>query len=84
VIRVPGSTILWAVGSATNAAGSEGIAERWNGTAWQSVPPAEPSSEVNLEGVAAMPGGVWAAGEEFPDSPGSGPIARTLAERTSG
>lgn len=84
VIRVPGSATVWAVGSATNAQGAVGIAERWNGTAWQSVPPVEPSGSVNLDGVAATPGAVWAVGEVFPDSPGSGPLARTLVEGTSG
>lgn len=84
VIRVPGTGTLWAVGSATNATGSIGIAERWDGAAWRSMPPAEPSHSLNLDGVAATPAGVWAVGDVFPDVPGSGPVARTLAERTAG
>jgi hypothetical protein len=84
VIRVPGTATLWAVGSAVNATGSAGVAMRWNGAAWRSVPPAQPSHGVSLGGVAAAPGGIWAVGDVFPDSPGGGPIARTLAEHTPG
>jgi hypothetical protein len=84
VVRVPGTGTLWAVGAGSNTQGSVAIAERWTGTAWQSVPPAQPSAEVELDGVAATPAGVWAVGDLFPDAPGSGPVARTLAEHTPG
>jgi hypothetical protein len=84
VIRVPGSAALWAVGSAVTPTGVGGISERWTGSAWQTVTPVRPAGVSNLDGVAATPGGVWAVGEVFPASPGSGPITRTLVEHASG
>jgi hypothetical protein len=84
IIRVPGTTTLWAVGSAITPTGVIGITERWTGSAWQAIAPVRPSGESNLEGVAAAPGGVWAVGELYPASAGSGPSTLTLAERAGG
>lgn len=84
VIRVPGSSAVWAVGSAVTPSGVGGIAARWTGSAWKLVTPVQPAGVSNLDGVAASPASVMAVGEVFPASPGSGPIARTLAERRPG
>jgi hypothetical protein len=84
VIRVPGTTTLWAVGSADHPAGVVAITERWNGSAWQVIAPMPPGDENDLEGVAATPGGVWAVGEDFPSSPRCDPVTLTLAERAGG
>jgi hypothetical protein len=84
VVRVPGSSTVWAVGSAVTPSGVAGISERWTGSAWQTITPARPAGVSNLDGVAATPSTVTAVGEVFPVSPGAGPITRTLVEQTRG
>jgi hypothetical protein len=60
---------VWAVGVTTGGAfpGSEGIIERWNGTAWVQIPSPDPglgtAHQTMLAGVAvASPTSVWAVG----------------------
>jgi hypothetical protein len=61
---------------------SGGITERWSGGAWHLVAPARPGQWSELDGVAATATAVWSVGSFVPTTPGSGPIERTLAERT--
>jgi hypothetical protein len=78
VIAVPGTGTLWAVG---NSLAVGAISMRWNGSSWKLVAPARPGQATDFEAVAASPGTTWAVGSFTPNSGGSGPIERTLAER---
>lgn len=78
VIAVPGTGTLWEVG---NSLATGAISERWNGSSWSLVAPARPGQATDLQAVAASPGTTWAVGSFTPNSGGSGPIERTLAER---
>ena len=71
-VDAAGPSNAWAVGwGSTSPFGGTavGIALRWNGTTWTSVPLPQPS-QVMLFGVAALaPDDVWAVGHTYPGGP---------------
>jgi hypothetical protein len=78
VIRVPGTRVVWAVGSSL---AGPAVALRWDGRTWQSVPPVSVGQDgVGLSGVAAAsPTNVVAVGFYVPVQ--GPPIYATLIER---
>jgi hypothetical protein len=77
ITAVPGSSELWAVGSA----GPSQVILRWNGAQWSLAPSPNPGINPNLTGVVALsPNDVWAVG--FTSS-GSG-VVETLIEHWDG
>jgi|SRR5260221_476376 len=67
VARVPGTSLLWAVGnyySSANNTVQQTLIEQWNGTTWSIVPSPNPGSNNSLWGMAWVPGTsqLWAVG----------------------
>jgi hypothetical protein len=61
---------VWAVGAGSTSAGTQTLAEHWDGTAWSVVPSANPAANASLFGVAAVAtDDVWAVGRVDSASP---------------
>ena len=86
VARVPGTSLLWAVGnyySSANNTVQQTLIEQWNGTTWSVVPSSNIGPYGNiLNGVTAISANnVWAVGAFYTSSSGS---PQTLIERWNG
>ncbi|SRR6266487_1869621 len=65
VVRVPGSSNVWAVGDFVNSSGNDRtLIEQWNGTSWKVVPsPNIGSHDNSLSGVTAVSASdIWVVG----------------------
>ena len=73
------STDVWTVGTQSSAtAFNETAAAHWDGTQWTSIPPLNPSGNIDsLAAVSALPGQVWAAGTTVNSTLGAQPLIET-------